>query len=368
MRVLHLIDHLGLGGSQSVLLDLLEIRSMDVVPSVWALRARTLAATRDRLAAAGVRPRDLNLSPRNPLGLLQLRRGLAREQPDVLHTRLDFSNLFGPPAALSLGRSRPRIVVTVENDPYQHYHAIPRAGLRLLSSRVDALVIVSESLREAVGPLIRGARRVDVISPGVDRDRFRRQRADPVEVRRLRGGASRVIGSVGRLAEQKGHEILLAATKLLLESDRSTRVLLVGEGPRRADLERLAGSLGVKDAVHFVGYRKDVATAYAAMDVFVLPSWHEGFAIVCAEAMAMGVPVVATRVVGTVDAVKDGVSGVLVPPGEATALARAILRLMSNPAMRAEMGRKGAEWVAKRCCREETVARTEALYRDLCKT
>ena len=174
-----------------------------------------------------------------------------------------------------------------------------------------------------------------------------------------------MIGTVGRLVDQKAFHVLLEAIRRLLAVDPETRVLIVGDGPRRRALEKQSRRLGISHAVAFVGYQSDVAPAYGAMDVFVLPSLHEGFGVVFLEAMAMGVPVVGTRVIGTIDAVRDGVTGLLVPFGDPAALAAAILRLFSEPNLRRTLCENAKELVRKAHSRENMAAQTEALYLEL---
>jgi glycosyltransferase involved in cell wall biosynthesis len=142
-------------------------------------------------------------------------------------------------------------------------------------------------------------------------------------------------------------------------------VLIVGDGPQRAALEARARRLGVDRAVTFTGYLTDPLPAYRAFDVFVLPSVDEGFGIVFLEAMAMGVPVIGTRVVGSVDAVEDGVTGLLVPSGDPAALGEAVQRVLSDAELARRLATAAAARVRERHARELTTARSEALYREL---
>src|SRR5438128_8523026 len=141
-----------------------------------------------------------------------------------------------------------------------------------------------------------------------------------------------VVGTIGRLESRKGHEHFLLAARTMLELANGLRpqVVIVGAGPRRAELVREAAVLGVGEIVRFTGALADVRLPLAAMDVFVLPSDAEGMSNALLEAMAAGRPVVATAVGGTVEVVEPG-SGTLVPPRDAQALASAILRLLSDP-------------------------------------
>lgn len=365
MRVLHLIDHLGLGGSQTLLADLLETRSGAGEREVWTLTDRVLPATAERLRAAGVAHRSVGLGPRHPLALARLRSRIRAWRPDIVHAQLDVSNTVGAACVLSLGRNRPRLVVMVENDPARHYPAWARRALGPVVARADACLVVSPSLRDAAHAALAAARRVVVLAPGIDLDRFRPGSADPEAVERLRRGAARVIGSLGRLSAQKGFDVLIEALPAILEADPAVRVLIAGEGPDREAMQARAAALGVEHALHLPGYIEDPREVLEALDVMVLPSRHEGFGLVFLEAMAMGVPVVGTRVVGSVDAVRDGQTGVLVEPEDPRALAGAVLGLLASPGLRAGLVEEAKRWVREHGSRRRMVERVEALYREL---
>ena len=365
MRVLHLIDHLGPGGAQTSLIDLVEARAAQVEPMVWSLTSRVLAESRERLAQAGVSHEAFGVGPTNPAGFARLRRRVAETRPQVVHAYLEFSSTLGVAATLSLGAAAPLVVVQLVNDLYARPPWARLAG-RALAGRVAGYVAVSPGVRRTAVHAYRGrARRIAVIPPGIDLRRFDRGRADPDLTARFRQGASRVVGTVGRLADQKALDVLLDAAPRLLADDPGTRLLIVGDGPLRPALERRARRLGIGDAVAFVGHQADPVPAYSAMDVFVLPSRYEGFGIVFLEAMALGVPVVGTRVVGSEDAVVDGVTGLLVPCGDAPALAAAVLRLFSDCRLRERLRAEGARKVARDHTKEEMAVRTESFYHEL---
>jgi glycosyltransferase involved in cell wall biosynthesis len=365
MRVLHLIDHLGPGGAQTSLIDLVEARGPDVEPMVWCLSDRVLAGSRERLAWAGVPCEAIGLGPRDLPGLRRFRRRLAEARPDLVHAYLEFSSTFGVAGALSLGSAAPLVVIQLVNDLYSRPFWARAAG-RLLAGRVAGYVAVSPGVRRSAMRAYHGRpRHVAVIPPGIDLRRFDRTRVDAAATAEFRHGASRVVGTVGRLADQKALHVLLDATPRLLADDPGTRVLIVGDGPLRPALERQARRLGVDGAVVFAGHQADVVPAYAAMDVFVLPSRYEGFGIVFVEAMALGVPVVGTRVVGSEDAVVDGVTGLLVPHGDPQALAVAVLRLFSDRGLREKIRAEAARKVARDHSREAMAVDTESFYREL---
>lgn len=152
---------------------------------------------------------------------------------------------------------------------------------------------------------------------------------------------------IGRLVHLKGQSLLIEACAQLREKGLPARVTLVGAGPKRADLEALCGRLGVQDAVVFTGAvgQDDLRCLFTAADVLCLPSFAEGLPVVLMEAMAYGVPVVTTRIMGTPELVEDGVTGLLVPPGRVDALSAALARLWNDPGLRRELAQAGHERV-----------------------
>jgi glycosyltransferase involved in cell wall biosynthesis len=171
-----------------------------------------------------------------------------------------------------------------------------------------------------------------VIYNGIDLTRFR-PAVDKAAARTAAGisAGGPVIGSVGSLCKEKGHAHLIRAFARVRSRLPDARLLLVGSGPDALLLARVAAECGCADAVHFAGERADVVECIQAMDVFAFPTLTEGFGLALAEAMACGVPVVASAVGGVPELVTDGVSGFLVPPADPSALAAAILRILESP-------------------------------------
>jgi glycosyltransferase involved in cell wall biosynthesis len=201
-----------------------------------------------------------------------------------------------------------------------------------------------------------------VIPNGVDVDRF------PVAVDRpaviaalgLPAGA-RLLIVVAKLYRQKGHAVLLRA---LTASDlpADLHVILLGEGPERAALTAEVARIGMSDRVHFLGDRPDVPALLASSDLFVLPSLWEGLPMALLEAMASMLPVVATDVAGSRQVVVDGESGLLVPPGDAGALASAIRLLLADPVLAGTMGTAARERVVSSFSGAAQAARHAELY------
>jgi glycosyltransferase involved in cell wall biosynthesis len=174
-----------------------------------------------------------------------------------------------------------------------------------------------------------------VVHCGVDPSRFR-----PVQ-RRAEGPAE--ILCVGRLVPEKGQGILLRAVAELTRRGVEARLTFIGDGPRRGALEKAAAEAGIADRVTFAGAvgQDDIGRYYDAADVFCLPSFAEGVPVVLMEAMASGLPVLTTRIMGIPELVDDGVSGVLVPPGRADVLGDALAGLVGDPAVREAFGAAG---------------------------
>jgi glycosyltransferase involved in cell wall biosynthesis len=357
---------MGLGGAQSLLLDLLELQSRHHDLALLILANRILEVSAKRLTATNIPYQILGATKYNPFDFLRLRKSLAKMAPELLVTRLEFSNTFGIAAALTLGKSRPLLVRFIDNDPSQHYSLPHRLAGRLLSPWVDAHITISESLRKSTLKAFCGRiRRIEVIPPGLDMGRFDATKTVSHNSEIFRGGASRVVGTMGRLSKQKAFDVLIRAMPNLLASDTNIRLLIVGDGPLRRRLEKQVETLRLSKAIKFLGLQSDPVPIFQAMDIFVLPSKHEGFGLVLAEAMAMGVPVVGTRVVGTVDAIEDGISGLLVPYGDAEALANAILRIFSEPDLRHVLIQNGRSRVRQHFTKEIMAAKTEDLFREL---
>jgi glycosyltransferase EpsD len=179
---------------------------------------------------------------------------------------------------------------------------------------------------------------------GIDTARFRGARPDRAALRAALGipNDALLLISVGELNENKNHGILInALAKVRADAHRAApdiRCLIVGSGPLRARLERLAAALSVGDAVHFAGFKRDVENYYAISDALIFPSVREGLPTVVCEAMAAGLPVLCSAIRGNTDLIEQGEGGFLLRPDDADGFAEAIRRLADDAALRAAMG------------------------------
>lgn len=240
---------------------------------------------------------------------------------------------------------------------------------RWASRRADALVALHEGDRdEQVALGLAPASSFRVIPNGIDASRFPPpDGARRASIRSTLGldGRSPVIGAVGRLCAEKGHDDLIDAMADLTRTHPSAVLLLAGDGPRRTVLEEKVTALGLEDSVRLLGLRRDIPEILSALDVFALSSRYESFGLVILEAMAASLPVVATRVGGIPFILRDGETGCLVPPREPREMAAKLRLLADRPELRAGMGRAGRERLLREYSLKAMVGRVESLYEDL---
>ncbi|MEE8160944.1 MAG: glycosyltransferase family 4 protein [Acidobacteriota bacterium] len=298
---------------------------------------------------------------------------IKRERPDLADLHLLKARFIGGIAA-KLARV-PIIVETFHGHLFSEYYGQLKTAAILVAERflgwviVDKVIAISKNQKQdLIRHKICPERKVMVIPLGLDLSRFVQCSKFRGEVRRELGISKETIllGSVGRLVPIKGLFYLLEAVAKLKSFTRSDfQVLIVGDGILRKELEEKAAVLGLPDGVRFLGWRFDLEKIYADLDVVVLSSLNEGTPVSVIEAMAAGKAVVATRVGGVPDVVEDGVGGILVPPRNSNALARAIARLIENAELRATLGRQAKESVYPKYDVTRLVNDMMNLYLDL---
>jgi glycosyltransferase involved in cell wall biosynthesis len=259
-----------------------------------------------------------------------------------------------------------------ENDlPRFHWLLGPKRFLyRLLYSLffhwIDGMIAVSTDVKEAILDTLGSSveNKVTVISNAVDLERYRK----PVNKQRIRGalglaGDLCLMLVVAMLREQKGHRYLIEAAARVVPRFPNLHLLFVGDGALKEELLAQTNALGLGKNIHFLGVRSDIPDLLAVSDYFVLPSLWEGMPVALFEAMASGLPVIATEVSGSKQVIEPGVTGMLIPPGDSQKLAEAIVEILSHPEQAAAMG-----WAAQRRVNEEYSASKQvkehiALYR-----
>jgi glycosyltransferase involved in cell wall biosynthesis len=289
---------------------------------------------------------------------------LAAVRPDIIHTHMYRADVVGTEAAIALGemgRRRPYVVSTVHSSRVRS--AEDRELIRQLTPSMDQLIAVSKSIERKIAEEHRTGAPVRLIYNGVDLQRYENQEACctlPEEYGMEPG--SQIVGVVARLEPEKGHQTLIEAWPEVLRKVPDAYLLIVGEGSRRDFLEQLAAAHKVAHRVIFTGRRDDIPAVTAALDVAVLPSWREAQGLSILEAMALSRPVVASDVGGIPEMVEDGVTGLLVEHDNPTALANAIIRLLTDHAFADTIGRAGHDLVHDRFCIELMVKAVEQIY------
>jgi len=355
-RLLQLLATGGSGGAQESYTGLL----LRLDRTRYEVRALSLSAGAavQRLRALGVEVEVLDETD-DEGAVRELAAWLRRNEIDLVHAHMYRAELVGTRAAVAAGT--PVIVATVHSSRVRS--DADRALLAALTPSMDRLIVPSESIARKVRAEGRGAARFAVIPNGVDLSRF----ASPVPPCRLRSelgipARAPLLGVVARLEPEKGHRHLIAAMPAILRAAPDAWLAIVGEGSEADSLRAQADALDVAARVAFTGRREDVIALTADLSIAVLPSLREAQGISILEAMALRRPVVASAVGGIPEVITDGVDGVLVPPGDAVALAEAIVRLIRDPGLRERIGEAGYRTVVDRFSIDAQVRRTEAVY------
>lgn len=228
------------------------------------------------------------------------------------------------------------------------------------------IIAVSEGMKSEMIMRNIPAERITVIPNGIDANKFKIE-TDKKRIKVQLGipEETNVVGTVARLAPQKNLETFLKGASILLSTMPELMFIIVGDGPLKKQLQDRATELGIKNKVIFTGYRSDIPEILHIMDVFALSSWTEGLPITVLEAMAAEKPVVATRVGGTPEIIKDGLTGLLVEPYDAEGLAEGLVRILSNHLLADALGTAARKSVVENYTIEKMVKSTEKVYSDL---
>ena len=366
MRVMFLSTSMGMGGADKQLLSaaqLMHAQGHDVcIVSLTELGPMGLEAR-----SQGIRTESLDMrrGVPDPRGMIRLIRLVRAWKPDVLHSHMVHANLMA--RAVRLFARVPVIVSTIHNI----YEGGPlwMAAYRVSNGLVDHMTIISEAAADRfVKERIVPRELLTCVPNGVDTERFRQVTPETRQALRSSIGVDDrfVWLAVGRFEIAKDYPNMLHAFAQVCQRDSNAVLLLVGHGSLQQETESLAQSLGLGDRIRFLGVRSDVPEVMAAADGYVMSSAWEGMPIALLEAGAAGLPIVATRVGGNHEVVRDGESGFLVPPRDAAALGQAMLRLMEQaPERRRDMGERGREHVRVHYGLGRVVERWQDLYRQV---
>ena len=327
-RILFVSTSTTVGGAEKTLYTLatrLEPK-LHQVAGVVSLKPEGEYARRLKTSGFRVESLGLNRAPRLS-DASRLAEIIARERPDIVH-----AFMYQAIQLCRLAKPKTSHPFKLISSPRVHYRTRSFFTLlvdRALKSRDDLLISECESSREfLINNLGYDPKKIKTIRNGVDLPTERqKQRVNPNDL---------LIASVGRLDKQKGFSTLIEAMAKL--KDSSLRCVILGDGPERAGLEALVRKHKLEERVQLPGERGDIASRLSACDIYCLPSLWEGLPNALLEAMALGLPVVASAVDGVPEAVEDGKTGLLVPPADPAALAAALLSFAGDPSRRAALG------------------------------
>jgi glycosyltransferase involved in cell wall biosynthesis len=359
--VAHCVHGLGLGGAQKVIASI--VRGTDPARLRHVVYSCDDGVHRAEIEAAGARVRIVprRIPKLDPGWVVALGRVMRTDGVDVVHTHLFGDSLHGYLAARGAGDLP---VVMTMHIGLEGLTGLQRWGYRRLMARVAQTVACSRAVERSFAPWNSAARgRLSVIVNGIE----------PPDPAAASGGDVRgesgamagevLLGCIGRLEEQKGHRVLLDAfARLVREGGVAARLAILGDGSLRAALAAQAAAGGVADRVYFAGVRSDVPAWLTALDVVVFSSLYEGLPVALLEAMAAARPLVVTAVPGMLEAVTADREALVVPIGDAAALAAALRRVASDPALAARLGAAAAARFSSEFTAARMVARYAALY------
>jgi glycosyltransferase involved in cell wall biosynthesis len=345
VRILHVIQEAHGGGAERVVASLGRVMAAQghdlAMAAASTDAAPALAGPRFEMPVIARRPRRL------PAATRRLGHALRQWQPDIVHCH---NPVMGAVAAVVTRRGhRPPTLVTVHGVPDGDY----RSAARIL--RVAGLPVVACGPGVSVALERQGCHTVRTVVNGIGPQPAAANRHEILDEWRL-PDRLRLVVAVGRLAEQKNHDVAIRALTGLPD----TALVILGDGPRRSHLEMLARAVGVADRVVMPGWRSDARSVLAVADAVVLPSRWEGLPLVALEAWAAGVPLVACAARGVRELVHDGVDCLLAPPDDPSTLAAALRRVLDDRGLAAELVAGG-----RRSLAPYSDARMAAEYEDL---
>lgn len=371
MRSLHIdTEPTWRGGEQQLFYTLEGLCARGLLATLLAQPGSPLV---ERARAAGFDARAFRM--RGELDLVaawRLVRLLREECFDIVHCHTPHAHAIAVAALwFASANPRPKLVVARRVD----FSIRRRADVLGLSSRkynrADCIIAVSQAVREI---LVRDgvkASKIAFVREGIDVARIERAPDRAPEIRASLGirEGERIVANVAALTAHKGQRYLLEAVPVIRAARPEARVVIFGQGELRDELERHARALGLGDGLIFAGFRspEEIPSILKAIDVFVLSSVEEGLGTSLFDAMAAGAPIVATRAGGIPEIVRDGETGLLVPPRDPAALAGAVTRVLNDASLARRLAEAAGRFVRSAGTKERMVEETLRVYRDLLK-
>jgi len=368
-KVFYFLDSLEVGGTETQAVELalrMSASAYDVTLGCLRVKGPLL----EKLKGSGVATREFHPaggldSPRGLYQLARLAAYLRREKIDVVHTHDLWTNLMGVVAARMAGVPA---IVSSRRDlaHFDWYQGSKRNWLRRIQNLSGVVLANATPIRDAlISEDGFAPEKLRVIHNGVDTAKFQRGRRDR---ERLFPGTQnqKLVVLVGNMhTDVKGHPWLIDAAPAVLREFQETRFVFAGDGDSRPAFEEQVATLGLQGSFMFLGRRSDIPDVLASSDIAVLPSRAEGLPNAVLEYMAAGLPTIASRVGGNAELVEDGVTGLLVPPEDSSAIAAALLRLLRDPDLSRKMAENGRKVAVENYSFERLIREVDALYTEL---
>jgi glycosyltransferase involved in cell wall biosynthesis len=367
-RIFYLVDSFNLGGTESQAVELaLRMSARGHRVTLGCLKAE--GPLRQRLEGSSVEVKEFY--PKGGIdsawGAFQLARliwHLRKRGYDIVHTHDLWSNLLGVPAGRLAGVP---VIISSRRDlgHLDWYQGKRRIWLRRIQNLSHCILTNATSIRDVlIAEDGFETEKLRVIHNGIDVEKF--LRTGEKKMLLPRAGEGKLIVLVGNMhSEVKGHSWLIACAPAVVAEFPRTQFVLVGGGEQQERFENEVLALGMRDSFIFAGRRKDIAEILACCDIGILPSLAEGLPNALLEYMAAGLPAVVSNVGGNVELVKDGVTGLLVPPRDSAALSAAILKLLLDSDLASRIANQAREFVERNFSFECMVQQVEDLYEEM---
>ncbi|MDP1853766.1 MAG: GT4 family glycosyltransferase PelF [Candidatus Omnitrophota bacterium] len=364
INILYVIWSLGLGGAEQVVINLAKnLDKQKFNPIVCCLNDKGVFA--EELEKEGIEVIPLAKKHKFDISVIKSLINIIKQYKiDIVHTHLWGANFWGRIAAKLSGV---KVIIATEHNIDVWKTSLHLFLDKLLSFITDKIIVVSNKVGEFYAQKAHIAKnKIRVIYNGIDIGRFNRdinsgQKRESLGI----SNDEKVIAIIGRLVPQKGHRYFLRALKKLTACGLNVKGLIIGSGELEAELKEYSASLGLNGKVLFMGLRKDVDTILPIVDILALPSLREGMPIAALEAMACGIPVVATDVGGNREVITDGVTGYIVPPEDDALLAEKIKILIEDRALANSFADAGRKRIRESFSNSQMLKASEGLYTEL---
>jgi glycosyltransferase involved in cell wall biosynthesis len=298
--------------------------------------------------------------------ILYLYRVLKGNRFDVVHTHGYFADIIGVPVSRLL--RIPHLSTChgfISNDRnLKIYNSLDRFSLRFC----NRIIAVSEGIKDdLIKNGISGSKIVviqNAVQNSYNPDSFEESKQERRKILGIKENEY-VAGYIGRLSDEKGLEYLIEAGPILREKDEAIKILIIGDGPKRKELENLTKKKGLEREIFFTGFQNNIEEWMPVLDIFVLPSLTEGTPMALLEAMSAGIPPIASAVGGVPKVVEDGINGFLVPPGDFQAISAKVIALKKNPELQKKIASEAVNLIKNRFGVHEWCRKIEAQYNEL---